>query len=57
MPSNEDEHNDGDTSSDLLQKKHKIQRACDICRRKKSTSAHFSSTPHGLTYVQSDVSE
>ncbi|KAF4613756.1 hypothetical protein D9613_007374 [Agrocybe pediades] len=37
MSSNEDEYNDGEGSSELLQslKKRRIQRACDICRRKK----------------------
>ncbi|KAF8910428.1 fungal-specific transcription factor domain-containing protein [Gymnopilus junonius] len=38
MSSNEEEPNDGEASSGLFQtmKKRRIQRACDICRRKKS---------------------
>ncbi|KDR68550.1 hypothetical protein GALMADRAFT_256803 [Galerina marginata CBS 339.88] len=37
MSSNEDDYNDGEGSSRLFQtmKKRRIQRACDICRRKK----------------------
>ena len=56
MSSNEEEYNDGDTSQGL-EKKRRIQRACDMCRRKKSTCAQFSSTPMVLICIQSDVSE
>ncbi|KAF8805406.1 hypothetical protein BYT27DRAFT_7193177 [Phlegmacium glaucopus] len=35
MSSNEDDYNDGDTLSNQGLKKRRIQRACDICRRKK----------------------
>ncbi|KIM40778.1 hypothetical protein M413DRAFT_167868 [Hebeloma cylindrosporum] len=35
MSSNEDECNDGETSLGLSQKKRRMQRACDVCRKKK----------------------
>ena len=38
MSSNEDDYNDGDSLSTQSLKKRRIQRACDICRRKKSMS-------------------
>ena len=38
MSSNEDDYNDGDNLSAQNSKKRRIQRACDICRRKKSMS-------------------
>ena len=39
MSSPEEDYNDGDLASQNA-KKRRIQRACDMCRRKKSTSAH-----------------
>ncbi|KIM40781.1 hypothetical protein M413DRAFT_412939 [Hebeloma cylindrosporum] len=60
MSSNEDEYNDGDSLSGLLQKKRRIQRACDICRRKKSDGVQMPgnncsnciSCGLGCTYVE-----